>query len=109
MLAYLTVPLFGFVIPLGVYLRMLRGPGWARAHAAQALNVWITTILYNLSAVIMGTSLALDSPQVALLVFGPLIVCLWLVTLRHLVRAATAASQGEDYTFPRWLCSRVVR
>jgi hypothetical protein len=109
MLAYLTVPLFGFVIPLWVYLRTLRGSRWARAHAAQALNVWITVIFYDLSAVIMGTSLALDSPQVALIVFGPLIVGLWLVALRHLVRAATAASLGLDYTFPRWLCSRIFR
>jgi uncharacterized Tic20 family protein len=109
MLAYLTVPLFGFVIPLWVYLRTLRRSGWARAHAAQALNVWITVTLYGLSAVIMGTSLALDSPQVALIVFGPLIVGLWLVALRHLVRAATAASLGLGYTFPRWLCSRIIR
>ena len=42
MLGYLTVPLFGFVVPLLVYLRTLRGPSWSRAHAAQALNVWIT-------------------------------------------------------------------
>ncbi len=42
MLAYLTVPLFGFAVPLVVYLRARRGPGWTRAHAAQALNVWIT-------------------------------------------------------------------
>ena len=108
MLGYLTVPLFGFVVPLLVYLRTLRGPSWSRAHAAQALNVWITAVLYGLSAVIMGTMLALDSPQIALLVFGPLVAVLWLVMLTYLVRAATAASQGLPYTVPRWLCSRIV-
>jgi uncharacterized Tic20 family protein len=109
MLAYLTVPLFGFAVPLVAYLRARRGPGWTRAHAAQALNVWITTASYGISAVIMGTMLALDSPQVALIVFGPVLAGLWLVALAFLVRAATAASRGQDYTFPRWLCSRVVR
>jgi uncharacterized protein len=109
MLAYLTVPLFGFVVPLVVYLRTRRGPGWTRAHAAQALNVWITVALYDLSAAIMGTMLSLDSPQIALIVFGPLVVGLWLVALTLLVRAATAASQGRDYAFPGWLCSRIVR
>jgi len=108
MLGYLTVPLFGFVVPLLVYLRALRGPSWSRAHAAQALNVWITAVLYGLSAVIMGTMLALDSPQIALTVFGPLVAGLWLVILTYLVRAATAASQGLSYTVPRWLCSPIV-
>ena len=109
MLAYLTVPLFGFVVPLVIYLRARRRSGWTRAHAAQALNVWITVALYSLSAAIMGTMLALDSPQIAMIVFGPLVVGLWLVTIVLLVRAATAASQGEEYTFPGWLCSRIVR
>ena len=108
MLGYLTVPLFGFVVPLLVYLRTLRGSGWSRAHAAQALNLWITAVLYGLSAVIMGTMLALDSPQIALLVFGPLVAVLWLVMLTYLVRAATAASQGLPCTLPRWLCSPLV-
>jgi uncharacterized Tic20 family protein len=109
MLGYLTVPLFGFVVPLAVYLRHLRGPDWTRAHAAQALNVWITAMLYDISALIMGAVLALDSPQIALVVFGPLVVGVWLATLRLLVHAATAASNGREYTFPGWLCSRIVR
>jgi len=109
MLGYLTVPLFGFVVPLAVYLRHLRGPGWTRAHAAQALNVWITAMLYDISALIMGAVLALDSPQIALIVFGPLVVGVWLATLRLLLHAATAASDGREYTFPGWLCSRIVR
>ena len=109
MLGYLTVPLFGFVVPLLVYLRNLHGANWSRAHAAQALNVWITAVLYGLSAVIMGAMLALDSPRITLIVFGPLVAGLWLVMLTHLVRAATAASQGLPYTVPRWLCSRIVR
>ena len=109
MLGYLTVPLFGFVVPLLVYLRNLHGANWSRAHAAQALNVWITAVLYSLSAVIMGTMLALDSPRIALTVFGSLVIALWLVMLAYLVRAATAASQGLLYAVPRWLCSRIVR
>ena len=109
MLGYLTVPLFGFAVPLLVYLRARHRDGWARAHAAQALNAWITVFLYDLSALIMGTMLALDSPRIALIVFAPLVAALWLVTLILLVRAASAASQGQEYAFPRWLCSPIVR
>jgi hypothetical protein len=104
---YLTVPVF--VVPLVIYLGTLRGPGWARGHAAQALNVWLTGTLYDLAAAIMGAMLALDSPRVALTVFVPLVAARWLVTLGHLARAARAASQGADYAFPSWLCMRAVR
>lgn len=106
-LGYLTVPLGA--VPVLIYLGTLRGPRWARAHAAQAVNVWFTGILYDLSAVIMGVMLALDSPQVALMVFAPLVAARWTVTLGYLLRAARAAGRGADYTVPSWLCMRAAR
>src|SRR5215831_9661990 len=90
MLAYLTVPFFGFLMPLGVYLMFMRKSGWVRAHAAQSINVWLTGLMYALSAAIIGAML-------------------WLITLAFLVRAAGKASRGETYTFPRWLCTPMVR
>jgi uncharacterized protein DUF4870 len=62
MLAYLTVPFFGFLVPLAIYLMSRRRSQWLRAHAAQAVNVWLTEILYGLSALIIGAVLTLDSP-----------------------------------------------
>jgi uncharacterized Tic20 family protein len=109
MLAYLTVPFFGFLVPLTIYLISLRRSPWLRAHAAQAVNVWLTAILYNLSALIIGAVFMLDSPRVALAVVVPLVTVLWLTTLAFLVRAATRASRGETYAFPRWLCTPMVR
>jgi hypothetical protein len=87
----------------------LRRSRWLRQHSAQALNVWLTLLLYNLSAVIAGGLLTLDSPPVAVVVVVPLIAALWLVTLAFLVRAAAAAGRGETYTVPRWLCTIMVR
>jgi uncharacterized Tic20 family protein len=109
LIAYLTVPFFGFVVPLVVYLLALRRSRWLRSHAAQALNVWLTVLLYDLSAVIIGAMLMLDSAQVAVVVVAPLVALLWLITLVLLVRAAAAASQGGAYTLPRWLCTIMVR
>ncbi len=106
-LGYLTVPVFG--APVLIYLTTLRGPGWARRHAAQAANVWFTGLLYDLSAVIMGAMLALDSPPVALMVFAPLVAARWLATLAYLARAARAAGRGAAYAFPAWLCMRLAR
>src|SRR5215831_18926885 len=109
MLAYLTVPFFGFLVPLAVYLVFMRKSGWVRGHAAQSINVWLTGLMYALSAAIIGAMLVLDSPRVALAVVVPLITALWLTTLAFLVRAAGKASRGETYTFPRWLCTPMVR
>jgi uncharacterized protein len=101
--------LTGFVVPLAIYLTSVRRSRWLRVHAAQAVNVWLTGILYGLSAAIIGAVLVLDSPRVALAVVVPLVAALWLTTLAFLVRAAAAARRGEAYTFPRWLCTRMVR
>ena len=109
MLAYLTVPFFGILVPLAIYLMSLRRSRWLRGHAAQATNVWLTGVLYNLSALIIGALLLLDSPHVALAVVVPLVIVLWLTTLAFLVRAAAKASRGETYAFPRWLCTPMVR
>ena len=109
MLGYLTVPFFGFLVPLAIYLTSLRRSRWLRAHAAQAVNVWLTVLLYELSAAIIGAMLVLDSPRVALTVVVPLVAALWLTTLAFLVRAAAAAYRGQACTFPRWLCTPLVR
>ena len=109
MLGYLTVPFFGFLLPLAVYLASLRRSRWLRVHAAQAVNVWLTVTLYELSAAIIGAMLVLDSPGVALTVVVPLVAALWLTALVFLVRAATAARRGRAYTLPRWLCTPLVR
>jgi uncharacterized Tic20 family protein len=109
MLAYLTVPFFGFLVPLAVYLMSRRRSQWLRAHAAQAVNVWLTGILYGLSALIIGAVLTLDSTHVALAVVVPLVIALWLTTVAFLVRAAGRARRGQTYTFPRWLCTPMVR
>ena len=109
MLGYLTVPFLGFLVPLAIYLTSLRRSRWLRAHAAQAVNVWLTVTLYELSAAIIGAMLVLDSPRVALTVVVPLTAALLLTALVFLVRAAAAAYRGRAYTVPRWLCAPLVR
>jgi uncharacterized Tic20 family protein len=109
MLAYLSVPIFGCIVPLAIYLLSLRGSRWLRGHAAQSLNVWLTWLLYNISALIIGGLLALDSAHLALTVVLPTVATLWLIILAYLIRAARLAGQGREYALPRWLCSRLIR
>jgi uncharacterized Tic20 family protein len=103
MLAYLGVPFTLCLLPLAIYLASLRGSGFARWHAGQALNVAVTALLYTVCGLIVGGVLALDSVEVATLIAVPLLAVLWMSVLVVLVRAASAASQGERQPAPRWL------
>jgi uncharacterized protein len=103
MLAYLGVPFTLCLLPLAIYLASLRGSPFARWHAGQALNVAVTALLYTVCGLIVGGVLALDSVEVATLIAVPLLAALWISVLVVLVRAASAASQGERQPAPRWL------
>jgi uncharacterized Tic20 family protein len=103
MLAYLGVPFTLCLLPLALYLASLRGHEFARWHAGQALNVAVTALLYTVCGLIVAGVLALDSAQVATLIAVPLLAVLWISVLAVLVRAASAASQGERQPAPRWL------
>jgi uncharacterized Tic20 family protein len=109
MISYLGVPFLAFLPALAVYLIKFRTSRFARQHATQALNLSITVILYNVCAVILGGLLALDSVAAALVIMVPLLAALWLVTLAYLVLAGTAASRGDYYRIPGWLCATLVR
>jgi uncharacterized Tic20 family protein len=94
-------------LPLCIYLAKRRAP-YVRMHAAQALNLAITVLLYNISALIFGGLLALDEIGVAVGIVAPLLICLWLTALFYLVRAAVAAGRGEYRVIPRWLCATLI-
>lgn len=103
MLAYLGVPFTLCLLPLALYLASLRDHSFARWHAGQALNLAATALLYTVCGLIVGGVLALDSVQVATLIAVPLLAVLWISVLVVLVRAASAASRGEQQPVPRWL------
>jgi uncharacterized Tic20 family protein len=103
MLAYLAVPFTLLLVPLAIYLTSLGHRRFARGHAAVALSLSLATVLYTVSIVIVGGVLALDSAAVGTLTAVPLLVLLWAGVLVVVIRAATAASRGEQYQLPRWL------
>ena len=106
MLSYLGVPFLNLVLPLCIYLATRQAP-FVRMHAAQALNLAITVLLYNISALIFGGLLALDEIAVAVGIVAPLLTGLWLTALIYLVRAAVAAGRGEYREIPGWLCATI--
>jgi uncharacterized Tic20 family protein len=108
-LSYAGVIVLGPVVPLVVYLSTRHGSPFVRQHAAQALNVALTWLLYAVSGAIIGALLSFSTASAALLVMIPLAVIGWLIMVTYLVLAATAASQGAFRQIPAWVCAVLIR
>lgn len=107
--AILLSPIFlGPVIPLAAWLSRRDKTPFLRYHAARALNMSMSGLLYAICCGILGAMLALDTVGVALIVALPLLSLLWLVQLRYLIRGALAAQRGEPYELPAWICATFV-
>ena len=107
-LGYLGAIVLGPVIPLVVYaLRAKRSP-FMRYHAATAVNLSLTGLLYALCCLILGGLLLLDNITVALVVVFSVGFVIWVSMLRYLIRGVIAANRGERYEVPSWICARIV-
>jgi uncharacterized protein len=105
---YLGVIFFAFLPALVIFLLTRRSSAYLRFHAARAVNLSITLILFELSAFIIGLMLAMDTVILSLTVALPLATALWLTAAFYLVAAALAAARGEDYDPPAWLCVQML-
>lgn len=108
-LGYLGVIFFTFLPALVIYLGKGRSEPYLRYHSAQAVNVSVTVLLFDVCAFIVGAMLALDAVAVSLSIVLPLVTLLWLVVLGYVLRAAFATVRGERYDLPRWLCLDLLR
>lgn len=108
-LSYAGAIVTGPVMPLFVYLGERRSSPFVRQHAAQALNVALTWLLYAVSGTIVGALLAFDNSHVALFIMVPIAVAGWLVMAAHLVWAAAAARRGGFRRLPSWACATLVK
>jgi uncharacterized protein len=105
---YLGAIVLGPVIPLIVYVLRARTSPFMRYHAATALNLSLTGVLYGLCCLILGGLLVLDSIAVALVIVIPIGFVIWVFTLRYLIRGASAANRGERFEVPGWICAHIV-
>lgn len=103
-LSYFGAIFLWLMPPLFIYLAKRKSSVFVRSHAAQSFNLTATGTLFAVSVGIVGALLALDSPKVALVAMIPLLLALWITMMVFLIRAASAASRGEFYEIPAWLC-----
>src|SRR5580658_4789133 len=83
---YLGAIFLGPVIPLIVYAISARRSPFLRWHAAAAVNLSLSCLMYGVCCAILGGLLALDNIAVAIILAVPLGLAVWLVTLRYLLR-----------------------
>ena len=91
MFGYLAAIFLGPLIPLVLYLIGRRRSPFRRFHAATALNLSLTGLLYALCCLILCGMLLLDSLTVALVVTIPVALVIWLsaVSYTHLTLPTT--------------------
>lgn len=105
---YLGAIFLGPVIPLIVYLSVARRSAFARYHAATAVNLSLTFLLYAVCCAILGGLLALDNITAALILGLGLVFLLWVTILSYLIRGVIAANRGEKNEIPGWICAQIV-
>ena len=109
MFGYLTAIFLGPPIPLVMYMIGQRRSPFRRFHAATALNLSLTGLMYALCCLILGGMLLLDSLTAALVVVIPVALVIWLSALKHLIRGIGAAHRGERYAPPAWICAPIAK
>ena len=109
MFGYLAAIFLGPLIPLVLYLIGRRRSPFRRFHAATALNLSLTGLLYALCCLILCGMLLLDSLTVALVVTIPVALVIWLSVLKYLIRGIGAANRGERYEVPAWICAQIAK
>jgi uncharacterized protein len=107
MLAYLLSFVGGVIAPLVVYFVKKDQSPFVRHHAAQALNLMITSAIYCIGLLILASIAAAISHGFGILLFL-LYFPLGIVILVYLIMAAVAANRGELYQAPSWVAFPLV-
>lgn len=108
LLAYLSPIIVSFLGPLIIYLVKMNESRYVRYHAAQSLNLLITSTIYGIGILVFSFVLAAVTHGIGAL-FLLLYFVLWVVTLVYLILACIGANRGEMYQIPAWLCLKIVR
>jgi uncharacterized protein len=97
----------GFVAPLIVYLVKKDQSPFVRHHAAQGLNLALTSWFYSFGLLVLAVAAGSVSHGLGFLLVL-LYVPLGIAFIVYLIMAAVAANRFELYQVPRWACLPLV-
>lgn len=109
LLSYLLALVASIIAPLVIYLVKMNESRYVRFHAAQALNMGITTLIYFFAIFIIAIPLAIFTHGLGLLLIFPLFFGLSIAHLVFLIMAMIKSNRGELYQVPTFICLRLVR
>jgi uncharacterized protein len=108
MIAYLGTIVVSFLAPLIAYFAKKDQSPFVRYHAAQSLNLMITSTIYGIGLFVVAIVLGAVTHGLGFLLFFLLWLALGIVVLVYLFIAAIAANRGELYKLPPWLALHIV-
>ncbi|MGE5132860.1 MAG: DUF4870 domain-containing protein [Gemmatimonadota bacterium] len=109
LLAYLLALIAAIIAPLVIYLVKMNESRYVRFHAAQALNLSITGIIYAIALVIIAIPLALVTHGLGLILIVLGFIALGVAHLVYIIMGAVRANQGQLFRIPTFLCFPMVR
>jgi uncharacterized Tic20 family protein len=107
MLGYLLTFVGGFLAPLIVYLVKKDQSPFVRYHAAQGLNLALTSAIYSIGLFVLALVAGAVSHGLGLLLVL-LYFPLGIAFIVYLIVAAVAANRFELYRVPAWACLPLV-
>jgi len=100
MFSYVLALAVGFLAPLIIYAIKLNESRYVRYHAAQSLNMTLTSLVYTFGGFLVALILGIATHGVALFLIVPAYVAYVIAHLVFLILAAVAANRGEYYEVP---------
>lgn len=109
LLSYVLAFVASIIAPLVIYMVKMNESRYVRFHAAQALNLGITAIIYTLAIFVVVIPIAILTHGVGLLLLIPAFLVFGIAHLVFLILGAVRASQGQLYQIPTIICLHMVR
>jgi uncharacterized Tic20 family protein len=109
LLAYLLGLVASIIAPLVIYLVKRNESRYVRYHAAQALNLGLTGLIYAVAAVVIGILLALATHGLGFILMVLVLLAIGIAHLVYLIMGAVKAYQGQPFQIPAFLCLPMVR
>ena len=109
LLAYLLALVAAIIAPLVIYLVKMNESRYVRFHAAQALNLSITGMIYAVALVIIAIPLAIVTHGIGFILIVLGFIALGVAHLVYIIMGAIRANQGQLFRIPAFLCFPMVK
>ena len=109
LLAYLLALVASILAPLVIYLVKMNESRYVRYHAAQALNLGLTALIYIVALFIVAIPLAIVTHGIGIILIVLGFIALGIVHLVYLILGAIKANQGQQFQIPTFLCFPMVK